>query len=374
MCCCSSRIRLAQILCKVAANYVSSVGSVYLVPFFHLIVSIILWVGCLAVTIYLFSTTNFGATNSYINYVYYSNFTSRFPPVDYGSSQMIKVYFFFFSTIWCNSLIQAISKFVTASSAAMWYYAQGTEQSFSYFVRRSYKIALRYHLGSLALGSLGLMAVQFLEMILDVFKRQPTTLDDNGRCSQYLSDCCQCCFGWVEYLSQFVNRSSYIQMAIGGKGFVEASKDAFKMGKLHNDRYFVFSGLGSFLTSIGSVSVAAAASTCFLLITTFNPKARINILEPIYLVILIFFLAHTLATIFNSIYGTAMDTLVICYIIDETNSKQKGSKPQFAPQELAEAVEAILNWTVTPSLEQMIPQQKKKEGKLNQSSMVIIDF
>lgn len=151
---------------------------------------------------------------------------------------------------------------------------------------------------------------------MDVFKRQPATRDDNNRCSQYLADCCQCCFGWVEYLSEFINKSAFIQMAIGGKGFVDASKDAYKMGKLHNDRYFVFSGLGSFLTSIGSISVAAAASTIFLLTTTFNPKARINILEPIYLAIFVFFLAHTLATIFNTMYGTAMDTLVTCYIID----------------------------------------------------------
>ena len=37
-----------------------------------------------------------------------------------------------------------------------------------------------------------------------------------------------------------------------------------------------------------------------------------------------------------SVYSVAMDTLLACFIVDETNQKAKGAgKPHFAPEELA---------------------------------------
>jgi hypothetical protein len=41
-----------------------------------------------------------------------------------------------------------------------------------------------------------------------------------------------------------------------------------------------------------------------------------------------------------AVYAMAMDTLLACFIIDESSAKAKGTKPQHAPAELADVMES----------------------------------
>lgn len=50
-------------------------------------------------------------------------------------------------------------------------------------------------------------------------------------------------------------------------------------------------------------------------------------------------MGYAVAMLFMTVYTLAMDTLLACFIVDETNSKAKGGKPQHAPPELAELMD-----------------------------------
>jgi hypothetical protein len=51
-------------------------------------------------------------------------------------------------------------------------------------------------------------------------------------------------------------------------------------------------------------------------------------------------MAFLVGMLFMAVYSIAMDTLLQCFIVDETNSKGKGSKAaQFAPQDLADCMD-----------------------------------
>lgn len=51
-------------------------------------------------------------------------------------------------------------------------------------------------------------------------------------------------------------------------------------------------------------------------------------------------MAYAVSTLFMAVYSIAMDTLLACFIIDETNQKAKGGKaPLYAPEELAELID-----------------------------------
>jgi choline transporter-like protein 2/4/5 len=62
--------------------------------------------------------------------------------------------------------------FVIASACAMWYYAHGPGQELDSPILRSYKMVFRYHMGSLAFGSLILAIVQFMQLVVEAFKKQ----------------------------------------------------------------------------------------------------------------------------------------------------------------------------------------------------------
>lgn len=101
-------------------------------------------------------------------------------------------------------------------------------------------------------------------------------------------------------------------------------------------RYSIVSGVGSILMFIGKVLIGAGTAGSFYLLILYYPDARANVLQPIYLLILVFIMAYAVGTVFMVVYSLAMDTLLACFIVDETNSKAKGGKaPQYAPEDLA---------------------------------------
>jgi len=140
----------------------------------------------------------------------------------------VNFYAFLFGTLWCNAMISAIGIFVIASSCVMWYYSHGPGQTLDFPILRSYKMVFRYHFGSLAFGSFILALVNFLQIILETFKKQAEASGaDRGKCFEYLINCMRCFLACIERIVQFLNKTAYIQIAIRGKNFCMAAKDGF---------------------------------------------------------------------------------------------------------------------------------------------------
>lgn len=329
--CCCSRLRLAVAVCKAAGQFIVGVCTSMLVPIFQTLFTLALWGGCLVVMVFLVSTAQFTVLNS----------SDYFTSVKtYSDPGLINLYIFIFSTLWSNALIGAIGIFVIASACCMWYYAQGSAgEPLDFPILRSYKMAFRYHFGSLAFGSLILAIVQFLELMVEAFKRQAESTGGENKCTKTLINCIQCCLACVERIVEFINKTAYIQIAIRGKSFCYAAKDGFEMVFSNVLRYSVVSGVGSILMFIGKLMIAAATTGSFYLLILYTPSIRANVLQPIYLLIIVFIMGFAVAMLFMTVYTLAMDTLLACFIVDEINSKGKGGKPQHAPPEFAELMD-----------------------------------
>jgi len=91
---------------------------------------------------------------------------------------------------------------------------------------------------------------------------------------------------------------------------------------------------------IGKIVIAAISTLGFYCLVTFVSSIAETILEPILMLIVVFIISYAVATLFMAVYSVAMDTLLACFIIDETNQKAKGGKaPLYAPEELAELID-----------------------------------
>jgi len=77
---------------------------------------------------------------------------------------------------------------------------------------------------------------------------------------------------------------------------------------------------------LGKFMIAGSSAFVFYLVITYNSDINKNVIEPVYLVILIFFLSFLVGMFFMSIYNVAMDTILQCFIVDEANQKAKGGK------------------------------------------------
>lgn len=56
---------------------------------------------------------------------------------------MIRFYAFVFGTLWCSAFIGAMTIFIIASAACMWYYSHGPGQELNSPISRSYKMVFR---------------------------------------------------------------------------------------------------------------------------------------------------------------------------------------------------------------------------------------
>ncbi len=141
---------------------------------------------------------------------------------------------------------------------------------------------------------------------------------------------------------QFINKTAYIQIAIRGKNFCSAAKDGFEMVWSNGIRYTIVAGIGEILMFMGKLCIAGLTTGAFYCLITYYPAAKINVLQPIYLLIIVFIIGYAIAMLFMGVYSLAMDTLLACFIIDESTHKNKGNKPQYAPQELVDVMETDL--------------------------------
>ena len=72
---------------------------------------------------------------------------------------------------------------------------------------------------------------------------------------------------------------------------------------------------------LGKLLIAALTTFLFYIFITFVHDVKANIQEPIYMLVLIFIASYAIAVVFMAVYSVSMDTVLACFIIDETSNK-----------------------------------------------------
>ena len=104
---------------------------------------------------------------------------------------------------------------------------------------------------------------------------------------EYILNCLQCCLQCVERIVEFINKTAYIQIALRGKSFCNAAKDGFEIVWANPMRYLIVNGVGWIIMFLGKLMIAASTTVCFYLLITYVASIKANVLEPIYLLIVI---------------------------------------------------------------------------------------
>lgn len=77
---------------------------------------------------------------------------------------------------------------------------------------------------------------------------------------------------------------------------------------------------------LGKLMIAAGTTFGFYVLITFVSSIQVNVLKPIYLLIIVFIISYAIGMLFMSVYSIAMDTILQCFIVDEANQKANGAK------------------------------------------------
>ncbi|XP_055925450.1 choline transporter-like protein 2 isoform X1 [Argiope bruennichi] len=193
----------------------------------------------------------------------------------------------------------------------------------------------RYHLGSIAFGSLLIATVRMIRVMLEYIDQKCKKYDNAF--TKAILCCMKCCFWCLENVLKFISKNAYIMIAIYGKNFCSSARRAFKLLMRNIIRVVVLDKITDFLLFMGKlVVVAASAGVSFYFFATDQkiyqgiPPMNYNLLPPIVITIG----AYIIASAFFSVYGMAVDTIFLCFLEDCERNDGSMEKPYFMSKEL----------------------------------------
>ncbi|ROT82456.1 hypothetical protein C7M84_024381 [Penaeus vannamei] len=248
-----------------------------------------------------------------------------------------------FGLFWSMFFISAFGEMVLAGAFASWYWAFDKSKDVpSLPVTYSFGRTLRYHIGTIAFGSLIIAIVRMIRVILEYidYKVKQQTDSKIVRC---LLCCCRCCLWCLEKFLKFINRNAYVYCAIYGKNFCVSAKNAFSLIMRNIARVVVLDKVTDFLLFIGKmVVVGGVAVASFFIFSGEVPVFKDHIPQMNYYltpVIIITVGTFFIASAFFSVYSMAVDTLFLSFLEDCERNDGSAEKPYFMSKDLMRILE-----------------------------------
>ena len=216
---------------------------------------------------------------------------------------------------WLVFFISAFAEMVLAGTFARWYWTLRKDDVPFFTLTGSIYRTFRFHLGTLAFGSLVITICRIIRLVLEYIDQKLKKYDNE--LTKAILCCCRCFFWCLENFLKFMNRNAYIMTAIHGKNFLSSSKDAFNLLMRNVLRVIALDKTTDFLFFLSKllISLGMAACTFFYLTSDlFAQHFPSTFLHyPLAQVVFIFIGTYLIATVFFGVYSMAVDTLFLCF-------------------------------------------------------------
>ncbi|KAL3184063.1 hypothetical protein MRX96_006174 [Rhipicephalus microplus] len=243
----------------------------------------------------------------------------------------------FIGLIWGMFFIVGLGQVALAAAFASYYWAFRKPQDVPFFaVLHGLWITVRYHLGSVAFGSLILTIVRVIRIVLEYIDEKLKKYDNEF--TKCLLRCCKCCFWCLEKFLKFLNKNAYIMIAIYGKNFCTSAKEAFKLLMRNVVRVVVLDKVTDLLLLVGKLVIVGIVAVPTFLVFSRKVDALNNHLPELnYYMLPILTIsvgAYIIASSFFSVYSMAVDTLFLCFLEDCERHDGSEEKPYYMSKEL----------------------------------------
>jgi hypothetical protein len=248
LCCNWTNIAIGADIMGAAGDFLSSNSRIVFVPIICYLITlpIILWYSATNVFMYSMGTPY---------YVEGQMFASM------KDERSIEVMFwvFMFGFFWIMAFILAILQFTIAATTALWYFGSNSDESPSVSVCKGVSWAFRYHLGSLAFGSLLIAIVTMIKVLFEYFAKKYEKAAPENPIMKALLCYIRCMIWCLDSCVKFISENSYIQVAINGCSFCEGAKKSFFMIIGNPGTYTAMNIVGWIMTGIGKGVIVGAS-------------------------------------------------------------------------------------------------------------------
>ncbi|KAK9502789.1 hypothetical protein O3M35_011495 [Rhynocoris fuscipes] len=231
---------------------------------------------------------------------------------------------------WMVQFCIGCQQMIIAGAVAKWFFTRDKDSLVSPIQRSAYNL-IRYHLGSVALGSLFIALFQLVRAILKAIENQAKSSENEFL--KLLFKCVQCCLACCQNILMYVTRNAYIEIAIYGQNFCTSGQQAFKVLVNNALRVTAINTVGDFVLVMAKVLVVLV--TVFF--GTFVLGEKEGVHHMWFPVALAGLFAYFVSHCFFTVYEMVIDTIFICFCEDcEINDGI--NKPYFMSRNLMEFV------------------------------------
>ncbi|KAI9090192.1 plasma-membrane choline transporter-domain-containing protein [Phlyctochytrium arcticum] len=253
-----------------------------------------------------------------------------------GTLQYMQIYFVF-GFLWVYNWLVAIGQCTIAGAIAIWYWSRDKNALPSLPVIRSFGRTLRYHLGSLAFGSLVIAIVQLIRII--ILEAQRRVKGSGNKTAQYILCCLQCCFKCVEKVLKMITKNAYVEIAVYGYSFCTAARKAMELILANAVRLVVVNKIGNFLIFIGKLAIVFITTLGGLGLFVWVEKKNEVLANYAVPLIFIFILTYITATAFLSTFSMAISTIFLSFCEDSQRNDGSRERPYYMSKDLQQFVD-----------------------------------
>ena len=224
-----------------------------------------------------------------------------------------------FGVLWILFFISGLCKVIFAGAFARYYWTWNKRKDIPQcLILSSCYTAIRYHMGSVALGSFLLATVNLIRAIIEYIDHKCRQYPNN-ELVRVITCLFRGCLWCLDKFLRFLNTNAYIMIAIYGKGFFSSAKDAFSLLLDNIVRVVVIDQVADYLLFMGKLAVTSivGVTTFFICTGKIFPQYFEHLVPHttyIWVPILAICLGtYLIACTFFSVYDMAVDTIFLCF-------------------------------------------------------------
>ena len=241
-----------------------------------------------------------------------------------------------FGLFWFLFFIEALGEMVLAGVFAGWYWTFDKENNTpnSSIISSLYR-TVRYHLGTLAFGSLVLSIVRMIRVMIEYVEDKLKKYGEDNPVVKAVSCLCKCCFYCLENFIKFINRNAYIMTAVYGNSFCSGARRAFSLLARNMVRVVVLDKVTDFILFIGKLIVVSIVLAGSVLVFRYDDRVLSQELNyQLVPVVIIVLSTYAISCSFFSVYNMAVDTIFLSFLEDLEKHDGSPDNPYFMNEDL----------------------------------------
>ena len=315
ICCSFNSLRVAIAVIETAADYFADTKRIIFVPLLYFFIGILFFAAWVAGMLCAASVGEITGVNV----------DSQSKDIEWDTFTTWCVWLMIFGFLWLVMFLIACNEFVVIVSAITWYYSDKTVPDDDGIpgdsdVRVGFAWTYRYHMGSLAFGSLLVTIVWIIRIIFEYIGEKMHDSVANNGCTKCLFGCIHCCLDCFDRFMRYLTRNAYIYMALSGEGFCSSALNAFILILKNAAKFSFVEGIADMFIFLAKVFIAV----CTTLLGWVLMDAMTDVNSPFFPLFVTFLLSYLIASVFMAVFDVSANTILQCYLLDKEIQAQSG--------------------------------------------------